>query len=78
MNLQERLNALDDRALGSPPTTDPLASRHRRLWGIVLVLLIAGAVTGGLGLPYLPGLMVAIAVGLAVAAVVAARQSRDV
>jgi hypothetical protein len=78
VRLRDRLNALDDRAFGCRPTTEPLASRHRRLWGIVLVLLIAGAVAGAIGVPYLPGLTGPIAVGVAVAAVVTARRSRNV
>ena len=77
MSLRDRLNSLDDRALGPPPTTEPLASLHRRLWGIVLALLIAASVTGLLGVPYLPGLLVAMGIGIAVAAVITARRARS-
>lgn len=77
MKLRDRLNSLDDRALGRRPTTEPLASVHRKLWGIVLALLIAGAVTAGTGVPYLPGLLVSVAIGVAVAAIVTARRSRS-
>jgi len=78
VKLKACLDALDDRALGPRPTTEPLASLHRRLWGSVFVLLIIGAVTGGIGVPYLPGLLVAVAIGIAVAAVITARRSRNI
>jgi hypothetical protein len=54
VKLRDRLNALDDRALGPRPTSEPLAAVHRRLWGIVLALLFIGMGTGLLGVPYLP------------------------
>jgi hypothetical protein len=77
MNLWDRLNSLDDRTLGSRPMTEPPALHHRRLWGLVLTLLIAGIVTALLGVPYLPGLLVAIGIGTAVAAVITARRAHS-
>jgi uncharacterized membrane protein YccC len=77
VKLRDRLNSLDDRALGPRPSTEPLASRHRRLWGIVLGLLIAAFVANVVDVAYIPGLLVAIALGVAVAAVITARRSRD-
>jgi hypothetical protein len=77
VRLRDRLNSLDDRALGRRPTAEPLASVHRKLWGMVLFLLIAAVVTGLVGVAYLPGVLFAVAIGIAVAAVVMARCSRS-
>ena len=76
MTLKDRLSALDDRALGPRPTAEPLASLHRRLWGLVLLLLVGAAVTGGVGLQWLAGDLCGVALGVAVSAVLTARASR--
>jgi len=78
VRLRDRLNSLDDRALGPRPTAEPLASIHRKLWGVVLALLLAAVVTGLAGVAYLPGVLFAVAIGIAVAAVVTARRSRSI
>jgi energy-converting hydrogenase Eha subunit G len=44
---------------------------------MVLALLIAAVVTGLAGVAYLPGVLFAVAIGIAVAAVVTARRSRS-